>query len=344
MNSFRFGNPEFLPAFAIIPLLIALYILAVYLRKRSLDAFGNYTLIKQLMPNYSKSRLNVKFIVFLLSISSLIIALCRPQFGSKLEEAKRNGVEIVIALDVSNSMLAEDIEPNRLEKAKRSITKMIDRLSDDKIAIIVFAGDSYTQLPMTTDFGAAKMFLNTINTSFVPKQGTAIGSAIELAIHSFTPESTAGKAIIVITDGENHEDDAITKVKEANERGIVIHTIGMGSVQGAPIPVYNKYRQKDYRKDRNGNTVISKLDEQKLQEIAMLGQGIYIRANNASAGLNVIFDKIQEMDKAELESVVYTEFDEQYQYFIGIALFLLLLDYCILERKNKYLKNIRLFK
>lgn len=343
MNSFRFGNPEMLPLLAIIPLLIALYILAVYLRKKSIDKYGNFELLKQLMPNYSKGRLNVKFIIFLLSLSSLLIAICRPQFGSKLEEAKRSGVEIVIALDVSNSMLAEDIQPNRLERAKRSISKMIDKLQNDKIAIIVFAGDSYTQLPMTTDFGAAKMFLNTINTSFVPKQGTAIGSAIDLAIHSFSPESTAGKAIIIITDGENHEDDALAKVKEAQERGIVIHTIGMGSVQGAPIPVYNKYRQKDFRKDRSGNVVITKLDEKSLQEIAMQGQGVYVRASNATTGLGVIYDKIQDMDKAELESVVYTEFDEQFQYFIAIALFLIILDFCILERKNKFTRNIKIF-
>lgn len=344
MNSFQFGNPQFIPVLAIIPFLIILYLIALYLRKKTIVKFGNYNIIKTLMPNYSKLRLNIKFIVLLLSLSALIIAICRPQFGSKLEESKRSGVEIVLALDVSNSMLAEDIKPNRIESAKRSISRMIDGLTDDKIAIIVFAGDAYTQLPMTSDFGAAKMFLNTINTGFVEKQGTAIGKAIELAMHSFTPGVDAGKTIIVITDGENHDDKPLPSVQKATERGIVVHTIGIGSLQGAPIPVYNNYRQKDFRKDRQGNVVITKLDEKILQDIAFQGNGVYIRATNTNFGLNTIFEKIKEMDKAELDAVVYTEYDEQFQYFIAISLFLLLLEYIILERKNKFTRNIKLFE
>jgi Ca-activated chloride channel homolog len=250
----------------------------------------------------------------------------------------------MIALDVSNSMMAEDIQPNRLERSKRAIARLTDRLNNDKIGLIVFAGDAYTQIPITTDYASAKMFLNAINTSTVPKQGTAIGAAINLATNSFTPESEVGKAIIVITDGENHEDDAIGMAKAATEKGIVVYTIGMGLPQGGPIPVLNAYGQKDFRKDKEGNTIVTKLDETMLEQIAEAGKGAYVRASNSDVGINQIFDEIDKMEKKELETRVYSEYNDQFIPFLLVAFILLLIDFLTLERKNKYLKKIKLFQ
>jgi Ca-activated chloride channel family protein len=215
-------------------------------------------------------------------------------------------------------------------------------LSDDKIGLIVFAGDAYTQLPITTDYPSAKLFLNAVSTEIVPQQGTAIGRAIELASASFSPQFAGSKAIIIITDGENHEDDAIGAAKSASENGIIVHTVGMGLPQGGPIPVYRN-GQKDYRKDKDGNVVVTKLNEEMLQKIAAAGNGIYVRANNAQVGLNTLFNEIEKMEQAEIESLVYSDYEDQFQWFIGLAIFMLLFDFLILERKNKYLKNVKLF-
>lgn len=339
---FRFGNPGLLPWLILVPVLVAIFIVVLVLRKRALRRFGNHALMQQLMPDESLPRIIWKFFLFISAFTLLILGAARPQFGSKLEEVKKQGVEIVIALDVSNSMLAEDIKPNRLEKSKRAISSLVSKLTNDRIALIVFAGEAYTQMPMTADYGAAKMFLNTINTGYIERQGTAIGAAVELGMKSFNYESPAGKALIIISDGENHEDDALAKVKEATEKGIVIHTIGMGLPQGSPIPVYGRY-QKEFRKDRDGNTVISKLNEEMLQQIAAEGNGVYVRASNASAGLNVVYDEISKMQKTELESKIYTDFDEKFQYLFGIAFVLLVLELLFAERRNKFLKKIKLF-
>lgn len=340
---FRFGHQGYLLWLLVVPAIFVLFFTMMALRTIALKKYGDLSLVSSLMPEESKTRIITKFLIYSVAIILIIIGIARPQFGSKLEEVKREGVEIVIALDVSNSMLAEDIKPNRLEKAKRAISSLIAKLSHDKIALLVFAGEAYTQLPMTTDYGAAKMFLNTVNTNFVERQGTAIGAAVDLGIKSFAQQSPASKALIVITDGENHEDDAIEKVKEAVEKGITVHTIGMGLPKGAPIPVYNRY-QKDFRKDREGNTVISKLNEKMLQDIAIAGEGVYVRASNASAGLNVVYDEINKMEKTELESKTYTDFDEKFQYLFGIAFLLLLLELLLSEKRNKFLQNINLFK
>lgn len=310
--------------------------------EKALERFGQTEVISQLMPNVSKSRPVVKFIIWLFALASLIIATARPQFGSKLKTVKREGVELVIALDVSNSMMAEDIQPNRLERAKRAISRLVDNLNDDKIGLIVFAGDAYTQLPITTDYPSAKLFLNAVNTNIVPRQGTAIGAAIELASVSFSPQFEGNKAIVIITDGENHEDDAIGAATSAAQNGIIVHTIGMGLPQGGPIPVVRN-GQRDYRKDKEGNVVVTKLNEEMLQQIAAAGNGIYVRANNAQVGLNTLFNEIDKMEKSEMESLVYSDYEDQFQWFIAFAIFLILLDFLILERKNKYLKNIKLF-
>lgn len=343
MEMFRFANPEYFWGLLLIPLLLSLFAYARVLRRKDLNSFGSARLMSFLMPSVSKSRPAIKFVILMLALGFFIIGLARPQFGSKLKKVKREGVELMIALDVSNSMMAEDIEPNRLERAKRAIARLIDRLKDDKIGLIVFAGQAYTQLPITSDYNSAKLFLNSISPDFIPVQGTAIGAAIDLATRSFTPSSESNKAIIVITDGENHEDDAIGAAQAAAEKGVFIHTVGMGLPQGAPIPVF-KNGQKEYRKDGEGKTVITKLDEQMLEQISASGKGIYIRANNAQVGLNTLFDEINKMQKSEMESRTFSEYNDQFQYFFAIGLILLLFEFLILERKNKYLRNIHLFK
>jgi Ca-activated chloride channel family protein len=342
MEMFRFGNIEYLWGLLIIPLLTLFFILSRISRRRALKKFGQQEIISHLMPFSSRNRPVFKFMLLMLALAFFITGIARPQFGSKLKTVKREGVELIIALDVSNSMMAEDIQPNRLERAKRAISRLVDRLKDDKIGLIVFAGDAYTQLPITSDYNSAKLFLNSVNTQIVPKQGTAIGAAIDLARRSFTPNGESNKAIIIITDGENHEDDAISSAKAAVEEGIIVHTIGMGLPSGSPIPVLRN-GQTDYLKDRDGNVVVTKLNEQMLEQISAAGEGIYVRANNAQVGLNALFDEINKMEKQEMESKTFSEYDDQFQYFFAVGLFLLLLEYVILERKNKYLKNIKLF-
>ena len=341
---FKFGNPEFLYFLLVIPLLVVLYILSVIYKKRSLKKFGDLEIIEQLMPFVSKNRPLVKFIFIIIALTAAIFALADPQFGSKLEIVKKKGAEIIIALDVSNSMLAEDLQPNRLERAKQAISRLIDKLENDRFGIIIFAGDSYIQVPLTTDYAAAKMFLSSINTSIVTKQGTAIGSAINLAANSFTPETEMDKALIIITDGENHEDDAIAAAEKAKEKGITIHTIGMGSPEGSPIPLQKGYGQTVFLKDRDGNTVISKLDQVALQQIASTANGIFIRANNNEVGLNKLLEEINKMQKQEIETKIYTEFEHRFQYLLGIAIFFLLLELLISERKSKWFSDFNLFK
>ena len=339
---FRIANPEYLYALLVIPALIAFFWYSRIQRKKALALFGQKEIMSVLMPNVSSTRPVLKFIVLMFALASIIIGLARPQFGSKLRTEKRKGIELIIALDVSNSMMAEDIQPNRLERAKRAISQLVDKLSNDKIGLIVFAGEAYTQLPITADYVSAKLFLNSISPNIVPTQGTAIGAAIELGAKSFTPQFIGSKAMIIITDGENHEDDPIGAAKTATEQGIVIYTIGMGLPQGGPIPDFSN-GTKTYRKDRQGNTIVTKLDEGMLQKIAEAGKGAYVRANNAQVGLNNLFDEVNKMEKSELETQTYADYDDKFQYFIGLGLFLIMLDFLILDRRNKYMKNFKLF-
>jgi len=342
MEMFRFGNSEYLWGMLIIPLLTLFFIWSRIARKKALRRFGKEEIMEFLMPFASKSRPVFKFSVLMLALAFIIAGIAQPQYGSKLKKVKREGIELIIALDVSNSMMAEDIQPNRLDRSKLAISRLVDKLKDDKIGLIVFAGDAYTQLPITSDYNSAKLFLNSVNTQIVPKQGTAIGAAIDLATRSFTASSKTNKAIIVITDGENHEDDPIAAATNAVEKNIVVHTIGMGLPQGSPIPVLRN-GQKEYLKDNQGNVVITKLDETMLEKIATAGNGVFVRANNAQVGLNTLFDEINKLQKTEMESLVYSDYDDQFQYFFAIGLFLILLEFVILERKNKFLKNIKLF-
>ncbi len=340
---FQFANPDYLFALILLPVVGVVFLLARNARKKALRSFGESKLIEGLMPEASNTRPWFKLVLFETALMLIIIGAAGPQFGTKLKEVKREGIELVIALDVSNSMLAEDIAPNRLENAKRAISKLVDRLHSDKIALIVFAGDAFVQLPMTTDYSAAKMFLSTISPKLVSNQGTAIGSAIDLAMKSFSPGEEKNKAIVILTDGENHEENAVEMASAASERGISVYTIGMGLKKGAPIPVYNKYGQKDYRTDKQGNVVISKLDETMLNKIAVAGGGKSIRANNTKTGLNALFDELKKMDKVEMDTKVYSEYEEQYQYFIGFGLLILFIEFFILYRKNLRLGRVNLF-
>ena len=343
MQLFRFANTEYLYLLLLLPVIILLWILNEYRKRRALKRLGNPELVMKLIPELSGIRPALKFILQIVAVSFAIIMLARPQFGSKLEEVKREGVEVILALDVSNSMLAEDIQPDRLERAKQAISRLVENLDKDKIGLIVFAGDAYTQIPVTTDYISAKMFLSTIGPEMVPKQGTAIGSAIDLGIRSFSPGTGKSKAMVIITDGENHEDDPIEKAKEAAAAGIVIHTIGIGSTEGVPISV-TVNGKKNYLKDPDGNSVISKLDENILKEIAISANGKYVRANNSNIGLDEVYNEIKKMKKQELEGKMYTEYNDQFQIFAGAALLLLLLDFMIMDRKNRRFSNLRIFR
>ncbi|HUV00257.1 MAG TPA: VWA domain-containing protein [Bacteroidales bacterium] len=343
MQLFRFANPDFLYLLVLLPLMVIIYMINFLRRQRALKRFGNIDFVGKLIPEMSVVRPPVKFFLQLLALVSAVIMVARPQFGSRIEEVKKQGVEVIIALDVSNSMLAEDIQPNRLTRAKQAISRLVDNLENDKIGLIVFAGDAYTQIPVTTDYVSAKMFLSAINPDMVPKQGTAIGSAINLGIRSFSPGEGKSKAMIIITDGENHEDDPAATADEASKADIIIHTIGIGSTEGVPVPVVSGGR-KEFLKDADGNTVISRLDEDILKKIAVSTGGNYVRASNSSIGLDEIFSEIKKMKKEELESTIYTEYNDQFQIFGALSLIFLVIDFIVMDRKNRKLAKIRLFK
>ena len=343
MNLFKFANPDILYLLLLLPVMVVLWIINNIRRKKALLKLGNPDLVSGLMPELSLFRPNLKMLLGMVALSLLIVVVARPQFGSKLEEVKKEGVEVIIALDVSNSMLAEDIRPNRLERAKQALSRLIDNLENDKIGLIVFAGDAYTQIPITTDYISAKMFMSTITPDMVPRQGTSIASAISLAMKSFSPGEDKSRAIIVITDGENHLADPVSAATAAAEAGIVVHTIGIGSADGVPIQMTVNGRR-EYLKDNDGNTVITKLDEDVLRRVAMAGGGSYVRASSSNLGLEEVYGEIRKMKQQEMESVMYTEYNDQFQVFAAIALLLLLADSLIMDRKNRKLSKIRLFK
>ena len=340
----RFAHTEYLYALLALFVLIALYFFAVKLRTRDLGRFGNTLMLEKLIPGVSRYKKGIKYILGLAALAFLILGIANPQIGTKMEEVKREGVDIMIALDVSNSMKAEDIKPNRLESAKQEISHMIDKFQNDRLGLIVFAGDSYLQLPLTTDYSAARLILSTIDVDVVPIPGTAIGSAIKLAMKSFASGEKKHKVIIIISDGENHEDDAVNAAKDAVDDGVVVHTVGMGSPDGVPIPVYQNGIQAGFRKDQDGNTVVTKLDEQALRQIAEAGDGMYIRATNQQDELDTIFKDIQTMEKKEFGAKIFTEYEDRFQYFLAIALLFLLVEYFISERKNRWLSKWNFFK
>ncbi|OJV42533.1 MAG: hypothetical protein BGO29_11685 [Bacteroidales bacterium 36-12] len=337
---FRFANPEYLFILLVIPILIAIFIFYKIQRKRNIIKFGDPELLNQLMPNVSEVRPTVKFIIQMVSVALLVIVIARPQFGTKKEEVKRQGIEVMVALDISNSMLAEDVTPNRLGKSKQILSQLIDNMTNDKVGLVVFAGDAFTQLPITVDYVSAKMFLSSISPKLIARQGTAIGAAIDLAINSFNPKSVASKAIILITDGENHEDNAVEAAKLAQNKGVVVHVIGMGKPQGAPIPIEGTM---SFRKDREGNVVVSKLNEEMCNEIASAGRGIYVRADNTNTALKAISKELDQLAKSEISTTTFSSFNEQYQSFAIIALILIIIDIFIFSRINKRLSRMKIF-
>ena len=337
---FRFEEPAYLYLLLLLPVLALLYWYSNYRRRRAIRKFGDPELMAMLMPDVSKYRPNVKFGIIWLVVALFSLLLARPQFGSKLETVKRQGVEVMIALDISNSMLAQDVQPSRLAKAKRLVAQLVDKMENDKVGMIVFAGDAFTQLPITSDYISAKMFLESIDPSLISKQGTAIGAAINLATRSFTPQEGVGRAVIVITDGENHEGGAVEAATEAAKKGIQVNVLGVGLPDGAPIPMEGT---NDYRKDREGNVIVTRLNEAMCQEIAKAGNGLYVRVDNTNNAQKAIGQEINKMAKADVETQVYTEFNEQFQAVAWFILILLLVEMLILERKNPLFRNIHLF-
>lgn len=339
---FRFANIEMLWWLITIPGLVIVYIIYTKRKQRQLTEFGDPKLVAQLMPDSSKTRPLWKFCILMVALTLLIIAAARPQYGQQEKNVKRQGIEVMVALDISNSMLAEDVAPNRLDRAKQMLSKVIDNMMEDKVGLVVFAGEAFTQLPITCDYVSAKMFLNTITPNLIQTQGTAIGTALQTAITSFgAEESDAGRAIILITDGENHEDDAIAAAKKAQEMGIQVFVIGIGKPEGAPIP---KPGTNDYFKDRSGQVVVSQMNEEMCQQIAQAGKGVYVRCDNTNTAMRALQQELDRIATADIETTVYADYNEQYQSFVLIALLLLAIEFFILSRKNHRLNRMDLFK
>jgi Ca-activated chloride channel family protein len=337
---FKFANPNALFLYILLLLVVGIYFYASHRRKSALREYGDPNLLAALMPEVSSYRSKIKFWITFVAMCFMVLLIARPQFGTKVETVKRHGIETIIALDISNSMLAEDVAPNRLEKSKNIISKLVDSFEDDKVGLIVFAGDAFIQLPITNDFISAKMFLESINPGLITRQGTNIKAAIDMATRSFTPREGVGKAVIIITDGENHEGGAIEAAKAAAEKGLSVYVMGVGSLSGAPIP---GNRANDFRRDKEGNVIVTKLNEQMCQEIAAAGNGVYIRIDNTNNAQKLLQKEIDKLAKADIESAVYSEYDEQFQVMAWIALILLLLEMLLMVKKNPRFKNINLF-
>ncbi len=337
---FRFEHPQYLYLLVLVPLLLALFLYRNALRRKQLKRLGDPELMACLMPDVSRARAIWHIVLQLLALSVCVFMIAGPQFGSKLEKQHKKGRELMIALDVSRSMNAQDIAPSRLEKSKQTLAKLIDALADDRIGLVVFAGEAFTQLPITVDYVSAKMFLQSISTDMMPVQGTEIASALSLALRSFGAKTEADRAIILITDGENHDNRAVEQAKACLEQGVRVHVIGMGLPKGAPIPTG---RNNEFHKDRDGNVVISKLNEEMCQQIAQAGGGIYVRSDNSNAAQRMLMQELDKMNQTDIESSYYSEYDDQFPSLAALLLIILLIDMLILERSNEKLKGIKLF-
>lgn len=337
---FRFEDPIYLYALVVIPVLAFIRWWMVIRQRKQLRRFGDMELVRQLMPDVSRFRPLVKFCLLLTALALMIVMLARPQMGTKISHEKRTGIETIIALDISNSMLAEDVAPSRLDRAKMMVENLVDHFTNDKIGLIVFAGEASVQLPITSDFVSAKMFLSSIEPSLIETQGTDIAAAVTMATHSFTQEEGVGKAIIVITDGEDHEGGAMEAAQEAKDKGMRVYMLGIGSTKGAPIPVAGSH---DYMKDNTGATVMSALNEDMCKQVAEAGGGAYIHVENNSNAQEQLNHELDKLAKKEISSTVYSDFDEQFQAVGILVLLLLIAEICILEIKNPRLRKIHLF-
>jgi len=340
---FKFEHTIYFYGFALIPVMLLLVLWYFVSRRKKLKRLGEPELIKELIPYSSRRKRVIKVVLFLAGFSSLILALCNLQTGSKLKEVKREGADIIVCLDVSNSMLAQDLSPNRLTRAKYALEKMIDMLEGDRLGLVIFAGEAYVQLPITTDYAAAKMFLSSIGPNMVPVQGTNLSDAIKKGSEAFSNDEGKNRAIILITDGENHEPEAVEAAEEAAKKGIMINTIGIGSQNGVPIPLIENGVIKGYRKDKEGQTIVTRLNSDLLKTIAGKANGVFVQASQADLGLNAVLDKIGELDKAQLESKMYTDYEDQFQWFLALALVLFFIEFLISERVSEWFKKINLF-
>jgi Ca-activated chloride channel homolog len=342
MEGIRFEHPELFHLLVLLPVFLLLFLVSRWLRKRSLRRFGRMESLVGLMPWVSGRRPWVKIFLFLCAWTFLVLAAVNPQQGSRLEEAKREGVDIIIALDVSRSMLAEDVQPNRLERAKRSVSRLMDRLEQDRVGLVIFAGSAVTQVPLTPDRTAARIILQTISTNSIQQQGTSIKSAIERAMASL-PDDGKSRALIIISDGENHLDDPVSTARQAKQHGITIHTVGVGTPGGAPIPIYRNNRPAGFLTDKQGQTVVTRYDEAMLRQIAEAGGGTFTAGSGADLGLITLLEEIRKMEAETYDQLVFSDYESRFQYFVALVLLLLVLDIFIFERKNKWLDKIRLF-
>lgn len=337
---FRFENPAFLYLLIIIPVIIVIRLLEMRKRKLKLKKFGDLSLLKQLMPDVSSSRKSLKYWLMIAALALLIVMLARPQMGTKISQEKRKGIEVIISLDISNSMRAEDVVPSRLDKSKMLVENMVDNFTNDKVGLVVFAGDAFIQLPITSDYVSAKMFLQNTDPSLIATQGTDLAGAIELSSKSFTQQDKVGRAILIITDGEDHEGGAIEAAEKARKNGIMVFVLGVGSTKGSPVPDGNG----GYMKDNSGQEVISALNEEMCKQVAQAGGGAYIHVDNTSLAQRQLNDELTKLQKGDISSVVYSEYDEQFQAVGILVLILLIIEMLILERKNPFFKKIKLFK
>ena len=326
----NFAQAQYLLLLLLVPFFFVIQAVVLKIRKKRIRKFGDEALVSRLMPSYSEGKTWIRLVLFSIGFIFFIIGLSRPQIGARLKEHETKGAEIMIVLDVSNSMLAGDYSPNRLERAKLAISRLVDKLRDERIGLIVFAGNSFVQLPITTDYVSAKMFLNSISTESVPVQGTAMGDAISTAMKSFSLQSEKSRAVIVITDGENHEDDPVEAARQAAELGVRVFTIGVGSPEGKPIPF-----EGELLKDKNGEIVVTRLDESILKDVADAGNGLYVRAGTSEFGLNPVIAEIKKMEDEKYSSVVFEEYDEQFMNFFAIALIFFVLEMLVGDRKPK---------
>ena len=326
----NFAQAQYLLLIFLIPVFFVVQAVLLRMRRKRIRKFGDESLVNQMMPSYSKSKVWVRQTLYSVAFFFFVIGLARPQIGARLKEQEVKGAEIIIAMDVSNSMLAEDYSPNRLERAKLAVSRLVDKLRDDRIGLVIFAGTSFVQLPVTTDYVSAKMFLNSIDSGSIPIQGTALGDALKTCIRSFSQQSDKSRAVILITDGENHEDDPVAVAKEAADMGIKVFAIGVGSPEGKPIPMNG-----ELLKDKDGEIVVSRLDEAVLQEVAKAGNGAYVRAGNNEFGFNPIIDDLRKLEDEKYNSVVFEEYDEQFMYFLAIALFFFVIEMLIGDRRSK---------
>tara|TARA_R110002050_G_scaffold300621_1_gene471005 strand:- start:34853 stop:35890 length:1038 start_codon:yes stop_codon:yes gene_type:complete len=340
---FRLAHTEHLWWLLAIVVIVLVFLYNLVWTKKTVKKLSSVKLRGLVLPQLSLASKWTHLLFFILLWVFLILGIANPQIGSKLYESKREGIDLILAVDVSNSMLAEDIRPNRLERTRMGVEKLIDNLQGDRLGIVIFAGRAYVQLPLTTDYAAAKLFTNSLSTNSVNNQGTSIGAALEMSLQSFDYSTKTSKAIIIVTDGEDHEEDAIKLAREAKERGVTIYTIGMGSAQGAPIPVYRNGVQLGYKKDKDGNTIITKLNEAMLTDIADIGGGKFFRANNGNIGLRTILEEINKLETTEMESKIFSDYEDRFQYFLLAALMLLILEIIWPEKRMKFMDKFNLF-